>query len=623
MTMNKTIIFLFLSLLFSQIKENEGLLEMIKNNSLQLENQKDDPIEKIYIQAKSLERAALYDEALTLYKQINNVQPGNRKYFKSLKKYLKEIEAWDTLFVYTNAFSKARNNDFQSKLELIDIYIWQDKKQKWKNIVLQIMKSKKNDLNSIKIIMQKLINNGQSEFAYEMLNKFRNDTNLKDFYSMEMGTFFGMRMAYEKAIDEYLIFLNNNPKKYQLISDRILAFPETNENILKINSSLEKSSLKESKFILADFKFKLKEYEKGYDLLQKNNAPTSMLLNYAKDLSSIKEYVKSEIILMKIIESNENEEMMTLAIFEIAKILESKILTNKNHLPISNFYSNNPFLSSPYIAVKEGTTLALEKSMSIYDSLRVTKRNAQATLRLAEVQFRILGDLDAAYYLYNEAYMHGNTESLRLDAALGMINVNIAKGDLIKSEKIINKLKKEHKNKIAFDIKLAQVNFYKSDLIQTDNIIKEIIKKLPLHHDMYNDMLNISSILIAFKENEIEFKKFVNIQLNIQQNNRIEAIEKLGELFNSNEIFISEMCRFQQAWLLYLQDDLINTKEKLQLINKDTIFNEMAHIFNAEILDYVNKDISKAIDSYLDFLDFFPNSIFYDDIRLRLRELAS
>ena len=116
-----------------------------------------------------------------------------------------------------------------------------------------------------------------------------------------MGTFFGMRMAYEKAIDEYLIFLNNNPKKYQLISDRILAFPETNENILKINSSLEKSSLKESKFILADFKFKLKEYEKGYDLLQKNNAPTSMLLNYAKDLSSIKEYVKSEIILMKII----------------------------------------------------------------------------------------------------------------------------------------------------------------------------------------------------------------------------------------------------------------------------------------------------------------------------------
>ena len=145
MTMNKTIIFLFLSLLFSQIKENEGLLEMIKNNSLQLENQKDDPIEKIYIQAKSLERAALYDEALTLYKQINNVQPGNRKYFKSLKKYLKEIEAWDTLFVYTNAFSKARNNDFQSKLELIDIYIWQDKKQKWKNIVLQIIKSKKND----------------------------------------------------------------------------------------------------------------------------------------------------------------------------------------------------------------------------------------------------------------------------------------------------------------------------------------------------------------------------------------------------------------------------------------------------------------------------------------------
>jgi tetratricopeptide (TPR) repeat protein len=485
------------------------------------------------------------------------------------------------------------------------------------------MKNEKNDLNSIKAVIQRLINNGQHHFAHEILNNFREKTNYKDFYSMEMATFFSMRMAYEKAIIEYLLFLEHNPKKNHVISDRILAFPDTPDNIININSYLQKSSLKEAKFILADFKFKTQEYENGYDLLKKNNAPSIMLLDYAKDLASIKEFLRAEKILMEIIESKENESLMTLAIFEIAKILESKIIINKTFLPISNYHSNNPFLSSPYLPVKESSTIILDKTMNIYDSLRVTKKNAQASYRLAEVQFRILGDLDGAYYLYNEAYSHGNTEGLRLDAALGMINIYISKGDLNKAEKLIKELKKENQNKIEFELKLAQINFYKGNLIETEKMIKTIIKDLPSNHLMYNDMLNIISILIAFKNNEEEFVTFANIQLNIQQNNRIEAIEKLIKLFDSNEIYISEMCKFQQAWLLYLQNELEIVEQKLEEITEDTIYKEMAFIFKAEILDHVKKDLSKAIDAYLSFLNNYPNSIYYDDIRLRLRELAS
>ena len=107
MQTNKIIFILFISLTFTQNINNEGLLEIIKNNSKIIDKQKNDPLEKIYIQAKSLERAALYDEALTLYKQVNNILPGNRKYFQSLKNQLKQREAWDTLFVYTNKYAKA------------------------------------------------------------------------------------------------------------------------------------------------------------------------------------------------------------------------------------------------------------------------------------------------------------------------------------------------------------------------------------------------------------------------------------------------------------------------------------------------------------------------------------
>ena len=83
------------------------------------------------------------------------------------------------------------------------------------------------------------------------------------------------------------------------------------------------------------------------------------------------------------------------------------------------------------------------------------------------------------------------------------------------------------------------------------------------------------------------------------------------------------MCRYQSAWLTFLQGETENTKIQLSAIINETIFRELAHIFQAEILDYIEKDISGAIDSYLEFLELYPQSIYYDDVRLRLRELAS
>ena len=97
----------------------------------------------------------------------------------------------------------------------------------------------------------------------------------------------------------------------------------------------------------------------------------------------------------------------------------------------------------------------------------------------------------------------------------------------------------------------------------------------------------------------------------------------IRERLSTDEIYVSDMCRYQQAWLTFLQNDIETVKLQLQSINNDTIYKELALIFQSEILDYIDNNISKAIDSYLEFLELYPNSIYYDDIRLRLRELTS
>ena len=467
------------------------------------------------------------------------------------------------------------------------------------------------------------MNTGKFDFAYTLLNQYRQKTGRQDFYSIELGSYLGMRMAYEKSVHEYLLYLEYHPQQLQTISDRIMVFPDDPRINAVLKAVLRESPLKTAQFILADLQFKLKEFDQAYKTLIENDASHSMLLDFGKDLAAVKEYLRAEKVFTEIINSTDNERILTQTVFELAKIFESKIVLSSSELPLTGFYPNNAFFSSPYVPVKDESGNALKQAMEIYDSLRVTKKNAQAAYRLAEVEFRVLGDLDGAFYLYQEAHKHGNSKNLRIDAGLGMVNIHIAKGDLGAAEEKCAEFIHQAPNVLEYQIKSAQILFYQGEFDQTESRLREIIENLPMDAELVNDILDVLAILIGFRHNQEEFPEFAEVQLNIQQNKRTEALEKLETLFDTNEIYIADMCRYQHAWLTFLQGETDSTKIQLSKIVNETIFRELAHIFQAEILDYIDKDISAAIDHYLEFLELYPQSIYYDDVRLRLRELAS
>jgi tetratricopeptide (TPR) repeat protein len=402
-----------------------------------------------------------------------------------------------------------------------------------------------------------------------------------------------------------------------------MAFPDDPDINAVLKAVLRESPINAAQFILADLQFKSKEFDQAYKTLNENDASPAMLLDFGKDLASVKEYVRAEKVFSGIINSTTNEKFLTLTVFELAKIFESKMILTSSELSLSGFYPYNSFFSSPYLPVQEKSGFALQQAMEIYDSLRVSKKNAQAAYRLAEVQFRMLGDLDGAFYLYQEAYKHGNSKNLRIDAGLGMVNIYIAKGDLEAAEKKCAELVHQTPKIMEYQIKSAQILFYKGEFDQADSRLREIVEKLPMDASLVNDILDVMGILIGFRHNQEEFVDFAKVQLNIQQNKRTEALVKLEALFDTNEIYIADMCRYQHAWLTFLQGETDSAKVYLNEIVNETIYMELAHIFQAEILDFIDKDISGAIDSYLKFLELYPQSIYYDDVRLRLREITS
>ena len=237
-----------------------------------------------------------------------------------------------------------------------------------------------------------------------------------------------------------------------------------------------------------------------------------------------------------------------------------------------------------------------------------------------------MNDLDGAFSLYEKVAQKAPKKNVRFLAALRIIDIKLAKGNTQKALLQIDSFKRNFKKsdeKLILKIKESQVNFYAGKFQSAGDSLIQVLKNLPKDAPRYNDLLDVQSIILAFTDEVESFTTFAKIQLLIRQNKRMQALKILSTQTKIENNFIKDIFLYQNAYLYVIQNEFGLAIEKLNLVSGETIFSEMSRILHAEILDYLMGDVGTAIDIYLKFLEDYPLSIYYDDIRIRLRELAS
>ena len=146
-----------------------------------------------------------------------------------------------------------------------------------------------------------------------------------------------------------------------------------------------------------------------------------------------------------------------------------------------------------------------------------------------------------------------------------------------------------------------------------------MLKSISKENLIYNDLLSVKS-LFSFYDNE-ELKDYINAQYKLIKNKRIEAINILDSVNIGNNIYA--LSQYESAYLEVLEKNYSKALEKVSYLDStENSYKERALILKGEIYDYGLNDKSMAVNIYLNFIELFPKSIFYDLIRLRLRELA-
>tara|TARA_Y100001970_G_C14254925_1_gene874556 strand:- start:202 stop:2061 length:1860 start_codon:yes stop_codon:yes gene_type:complete len=594
---------------------------LISNQITQNKNNLAD--DKLYRRAKALENAGLLDDAEKLYNQIFSNTPNNEKYYNALKKIL--LKNTDCASMMENAiiFSNAQGNTKYSKIAELEIQIICN--ADWEVLFNELLNNNLSDLQYLRKLIAKFINIGDEKIAIQTIAQVRTTNEDMSFFANELGYYYMSSKEYDKSVREFLNHLEKFPKHLRMINERVMSFPNDNDQMNnKIIELLQNSTIKESKVILADFYFKIEQFDQAINTLKEYKLMDQML-SLAIDLDKLMKFELSNNLFIYVIE-NSNRKSAEKAVFEFAKSLEKRGIVEKSNLPISGFMVNNNFFSSPFVRVNKTESDLMHRAINLYDSLSIHSTNLQSNFRLAEIQFRALEDLDSAYNIYMKIYESANNRDLKLNVITRIVDVALAKGDLEAGIKILNKeldsrLWNEDE-KIKLRMKKNQILFYKSEIDFLFNDLESITKQYSVQENDYNDIIDVMRVLILFKDSPEIFKKYSHAQLKIHQNKRTEAINILDALsYECENPLMKDLINYQVANLLVYQDKIDEALNKLETISEEGIYNELSKILIAEIYDYILTDYLYAKEFYYDFLKTYPSSIYHETIRLRLKEI--
>lgn len=311
-----------------------------------------------------------------------------------------------------------------------------------------------------------------------------------------------------------------------------------------------------------------------------------------------------------IIDQGKSNKFFASAIYSYTRTLESKFMFDRD-------------------MTKDNVKKVIERYKIIIEEYPKSTTAADAYLQIARLQKENLGDYESSeetlYELVKD--IPGAIQTGRAMVELSLIS--ISKGELDEAKELLqtSKVRYGRNDKVLLeliDYKLALIEYYSGNLDSAEalfNILSEVKDA-----DIANDVLEKNSIVADKNKEEEKTKVFASAEYDIMRLDTASAIEKYESIINELRNYDTEIWQRSQIELseiylkrknyeksdFYLEDFLKNLPDG---VHSDQVLFKLA--YSKELQS--KKD--KAIELYSKILISFPNSIYLDRARGKIREL--
>lgn len=576
-----------------------------------------------------------WDSAISIYKDIISKSPNNFQAIRSLKNIYKKSQRYDDGINFLKYYLNRNPKDIQLHIELGEFYYLKEEISLAKKVWSDGINNFKNNKSYYRILLSTYDKYSLEKEIFNMIKKGRDNFG-KNFLAQELGSYYQRRKEYKKAIDEYILTLLSNTGRGSTVSRRILMMSDDSEAKDIIEIKLLETSAKYPDILLptlADHYFKHRDYFNSYktylEWADKGFFNAKKWLDFANSLRKEKSYLLSIKAYEFALKQDLREYQVGESLLGLAKTFEDQIspIEEKDIIPF--FYNDNMFFEDAFQLYSKISPENLQSSLAIYDSILVSIPESslitEAQFRLAEIQYRIIGDFDKSSTLYMTALSQNPPIELAKKIVLRIGDVLLAKGNFNEAISFLDSIYSVYKMPEVKN-KLVETHLFSGRPDTVLTIINEIFTTINPTNNTFNDLMEVRDIINHYYSevdeiSKIAFIEFLKSEYLLKQGKISEASQLLDYIIKNNkDLELVPLISLRRAIVLMRLKKFDQALSQVQSI-ENTIFADRSIIMSGQIYEQIYNNTQKALTYYMRIINDYSDSIYSEPIRYHIRRL--
>ncbi|MDZ7318305.1 MAG: tetratricopeptide repeat protein [candidate division KSB1 bacterium] len=572
--------------------------------------------------ARNYEQMDQYARAAEIYQRLWNEEPQNMTYYSGLKQNLILLQRFDAALAVVQKMQNLRPS-VNLEADAGDIYYKMKQPEKATAIWQQALQNHSQDPATYQSIAAAMIANRLYDEAIEVYEKGRSVLKNKTLFMLEMINLYRARMDYSNAVSLYLDYLELHPDQYPFVEASITDFANDPEVVPAIEKILVEKSTANKKnlalrHLLAAWYIRTANYQAAL-----------------QEFSLIDEYFSAQ--------SPKDDKKIGNELFGFA---QDALADGAYPYAIQAFtlllsrYPNSPYELNARFGLANASEQAGDYATAAekYREIAVSYRQKnpllvkQSLFRLGEIELERLNHPAAAEGYFGEVLKIPPVQGITFEAMFRLADCYIRQDQLQKADDWLQQLLARHsaseyvQTKAQF--KLGQMDFWRGNFdgaLKRFAAIQEPAVNLNQEQFGYylNDALDYVMLIQDNKSHGETLKKYAIASLLVEQKQPARALEYFYQLVQNDSLgpLLAE------AWLNIgqLEYQLGHYQSALSafqaLIQKQpqSVHCDLAQKMIGEIYEVGLKDYSKAQQAYEVVLTSYPNSVWLEEVRKRIR----
>lgn len=479
-----------------------------------------------------------------------------------------------------------------------------------------------NNASSYRTISNYALQNRAFDKAIEILTEGEKIAPNDDIFPLDLANLYSVTMNFEKAAEKYLRVLELNPERIELVKSRINRYLDSENSESTFISVLEKNLNNNLAYheLLYFLYLQAEKFNKAFKLAKEidslKNTNGSTIYSFAEAALQSKNYDESIKAFVFLINNNNNPAL-------IWKAYQGKInaqfnrstekidsLKKSGWKPLAKRDTSYKYLFTEVIN-------DCNKTLELFPNSNIT---LPLTLLKADIFINYFKEYERSKeFLENNSNWRSYKDKiliiekqLEMEYNFGKFEEFFALSDILSN---YYKSNKEKQSEINF--KKAKAYFLTKEYNQSRKLFASIVKDIGSFST--NDAIEMNVMMSSFFADSTTLTLLSEAELNFHLNNYEEALEFYKSITKKKEFpVVQEYSYYKSAEILVMQDrfneaiDILN----LSLMNEiEGIYSDSSLYLLGKIFHYGLNDEGKSLETFQNFLDKFPNSIYYDEVR--------